>query len=173
MYTTQLRMCSLGAKEVAEVAEVDSCFALVRARQRYITRHWTRHKVFLPVPFTPKADPQLWASLNLSHHTHHLGSKGRWKKDLVSCSVSVYAVLTSSNKSETAVHCCHFLGTYAAHAWLSCVHLFFFSTLSFKFRCWQNLWHNQHKWSLRVYVYMVLTTDSRIRTFVAWIIEFN
>ena len=43
-YTTQLRMWSLGAKEVA--AE-DSCFALVRARQHCIARHWTRHKVFL------------------------------------------------------------------------------------------------------------------------------
>ena len=26
------------------------------------------------------------------------------------------AVLMSFNKSETAVHCCHFLGTQAAHA---------------------------------------------------------
>ena len=33
---TQLRMCSLGAKEVAAV---DSCFALVRARQHCIARH--------------------------------------------------------------------------------------------------------------------------------------
>ena len=33
MYTTQLCMCSLGAKEVAAV---DSCFALVRARQHCI-----------------------------------------------------------------------------------------------------------------------------------------
>ena len=35
-YTTQLRMCSLGAKEVAAV---DSCFALVRARQHCIAGH--------------------------------------------------------------------------------------------------------------------------------------
>ena len=27
-----------------------------------------------------------------------------------------YAMLASSNKSETVVHCCHFLGTSAAHA---------------------------------------------------------
>ena len=31
--------------------------------------------------------------------------KGHLKKDLVSCSVPGYAVLTSSNKGETAVHC--------------------------------------------------------------------
>ena len=54
-------MCSLGAEEVAAV---DSCFALVRARQHCIAS-----------------------------------------------SVPGYAVLTSSNKSETAVHYCHFLGT--------------------------------------------------------------
>ena len=44
-----------------------------RARQHCIARHWTRHEVFLPVPFTPKADPQLWVSSNLSHHTISVG----------------------------------------------------------------------------------------------------
>ena len=40
-----------------------------------------------------------------------LGLAGTGKKDLVYCSVLGYIVLTSSNKSETAVNCCHFLGT--------------------------------------------------------------
>ena len=57
-------MCSLGAKEAAAM---DSCFALVRARQHCIARHWTRHKVFIPVLVSPKGKRQLWASLNLSH----------------------------------------------------------------------------------------------------------
>ena len=64
----KLRMCSLGAKEVAAV---DSCFAVVRARQHCIARHWTRHRVFLPVPVTSQTDPQSAVGLLKPQSPHY------------------------------------------------------------------------------------------------------
>ena len=57
-------MRSLGIK--AEMAAVDSYFALVTDRQHYKPGTEQDTRSFCPAPVTSKADLQLWVSLNLS-----------------------------------------------------------------------------------------------------------
>ena len=100
MYT-QLHIYSLAAKKVAAV---DSCFTLVRVRQHCIARHRTRHKVFLPVPFTSKVGPQLWVSLNLSHQTTSVGPLLTWQWHKL---VSLDSVLQGNSVQQKKCHVKH------------------------------------------------------------------
>ena len=69
-----------------------------------------------------------WPELSLRHTVQK-----KWFMPLVGSWLrsAGYAVLTSSNQSETAVHCSHFLDILAAHTYLSCVRLVFISNSLF------------------------------------------